>query len=101
MSARTSFETRVGISWYSAWTTSGAVCALAEVRTFCTSESPPACLLKVTWMSGCAAFHASTTLSMFGTQDQKVSSTLPPAAGAAADGVDFEEEQPATRPSAE
>src|SRR5258707_1041753 len=50
-------------------------------------------------MSGCEVFQASTTLSTFGTQDQKVRSTFPAAAEEGdPEGVDFEEEQPASRP---
>src|SRR4051794_35393408 len=76
MSAAAPLLTRVGSAWYSAWNRSGGVPALSAVRTLVTSSSPWACLLTVTWMSGCAVFQVSTTLSIPGTQDQNVNSTF-------------------------
>src|SRR5690242_4911939 len=76
MSAAAPLLTRVGSAWYSAWNRSGGLPALSAVRTLVTSSSPCACLLTVTWMSGWAVFQLSTTLSIPGTQDQKVSSTF-------------------------
>ncbi|MNW54211.1 hypothetical protein D3C74_318040 [compost metagenome] len=83
MSASASAETSVGIFWYSACMMSGApLPALTAVSSLVMAGSPPSCLLTVTWMSGFAAFQVSTTLSTFGAQVQKVSSTGPSAAGA-------------------
>ena len=72
MSASTSLLTRVGSAWYSAWARSGGLPAFAAVSSLVTSSSPWAWLLASTWMLGLAAFQFATTLSMFGTQDQKV-----------------------------
>src|SRR5690349_9200276 len=78
MSASTSLLTRVGSAWYSTWARSGGLPAFEAVSSLVTMSPPPACLLSVTWMSGFAAFQASTVLSMFGAQAQNESSTLPP-----------------------
>src|SRR5256885_16288284 len=76
MSASTSLLTRVGSAWYSTWARSGGLPAFDAVSSLVTRSSPWAWLLAVTWMSGCALFHSATTLSMLGTQVQKVSSTF-------------------------
>jgi hypothetical protein len=70
--------TRVGSDWYSTWARSGGLPAFAAVSSLVTMSPPPACLLSVTWMSGLAAFQASTVFSTFGAQAQNDSSTLPP-----------------------
>src|SRR5258705_13316621 len=76
MSASTSLLTRVGSAWYSAWARSGGLPAFAAVSSLVTSSSPWAWLLASTWMLELAAFQSATTLSMFGTQDQKVRVTF-------------------------
>src|SRR5260370_19562902 len=79
---------------------SGMVLALPSVSSLVSSASPPAALLKVTWMFGWALFQTATILSMFGTQDRKVRLTFwlasedEPAAGEPLD------EQPAAMTSA-
>src|SRR2546423_14446983 len=78
MLATTSLLTSVGSAWYSACIRSGGLPALAAVSSLVTSASPWAWLLTVTWTSGWALFHFATTWSTLGTQDQNVSSTLPP-----------------------
>src|ERR1044072_7368576 len=77
MSARTSLLTSVGSASPSTSARSGTAPALFAVSSLVTCSSPCACLLTVTWMSGCELFHIATTLSRFGTQDQNASSTLP------------------------
>ena len=54
----------------------GALPALVAVSSLVTSRRRCACLLTVTWMSGCAAFQVATTLSMFGAQVQNVRLTF-------------------------
>src|SRR6266699_1848477 len=55
---------------------SGMVLALPSVSSLVSSASPPAALVKVTWMFGLALFQTATILSMFGTQDRKVRLTF-------------------------
>src|SRR6266567_747768 len=66
----------VGSDWYSTCAMSGMVLALPSVSSLVSSASPPAALLKVTWIFGWALFQTATVLSMFGTQDRKVRVTF-------------------------
>src|ERR1700761_9224050 len=86
MSARELLETSVGSTWYSTCPRSGGLPAFAAVSSLVSSGSPPAWVCTCTWMSGWALFQIATTLSMLGTQVQKVSVTFwPEDAGADAD----------------
>src|SRR6185312_9957386 len=87
----------VGTDWYSIWAMSGMSPALPAVSSLDSSASPPAASVNLICMFGCDWFQTATTLSMWGTQDQKVSVTfsfgsavLPAPLGL------LEEEQPAT-----
>src|SRR5579864_7580430 len=61
---------------------SGGLPAFAAVSSLVSRASPPAWTCTCTWMSGCAWFQVATTLSMLGTQVQKVSLTCWPDAAA-------------------
>src|SRR6185312_15409841 len=86
----------VGSDWYSICAMSGMSPALPAVSSLDSSASPPAASVNLICMSGCDWFQTATTLSMLGTQDQKVSVTFSlEAAVLLALGLE-EEEQPAT-----
>src|ERR1700736_1397955 len=97
MSARELLETIVGSDWDFICAMCGMVLALHSVSSLVSSASPPAALVKVTWMFGLALFQTATILSMFGTQDRKVRFTfwLAPAEAEALPAL--LDEQPAAR----